>query len=166
MCDEITSPFPSFNAATIEVWGKDVLFHPTLYWPCGYLSMLEIMLVKRLLAFCKVKKSPVRMLFHPAVEQFSLMIFHVVFINNQSDWKHYMMTSWHWYPRRVTGTLWGESIGDRLSQMAFLKYILFNEKTFLFLLISNFHVKKMGYSSILYRAETSGINLVASRFLG
>ena len=43
--DQITSPFPNFNGATVEVLGMDKQFHPTLYNTCDYLPMLGLKLI-------------------------------------------------------------------------------------------------------------------------
>ena len=47
MWSEITYLFINFNGATVESLGMDKQFHPTLFWACNYLSMLDLtMLLK------------------------------------------------------------------------------------------------------------------------
>ena len=42
--DYIIYLFPSFNDAPVEVWEWMHNFHPTLYWACNYVSVLELKL--------------------------------------------------------------------------------------------------------------------------
>ena len=40
--DEVTYPFPNFNAVIVEVWNGKVIFYPLLFWTCDYLFMLDV----------------------------------------------------------------------------------------------------------------------------
>ena len=41
---EITYPFPSYNDRIGDVLGMDKQLRDTLYWPCDFVSMLELKL--------------------------------------------------------------------------------------------------------------------------